>query len=253
MTFGEKLMELRKAKGLSQEELGFRLDVTRQTVSKWETGQTTPEMEKLVALSALFGISIDDLVGNSTAPQAQPLVFYPRAFHYEYKSRRTLFGLPLVHVNVGVGLRRAKGIIAVGTIAQGFVAVGALSVGVVSVGALCAGLVSFGAAAVGLLLALGGFALGSLAFGGIAVGLLAVGGLAFGLYAVGGLASAVRIAMGGFARGHIAIGDAARGTYAWEKLSQLSQADWAQIRAAILREYPRIAKWLLNIFTAGGK
>ena len=252
MTFSEKLMELRKAKGLSQEELGFRLDVTRQTVSKWETGQTTPEMEKLVGLSALFGVSIDELVGNGAQAQAQqPLVIYPRAFHYEYKSERTLFGLPLVHVNVGVGLRRAKGIIAVGTIAQGVVAVGALSAGVISVGALCVGLLAFGAAGIGLLFALGGLAVGTVAAGGIALGVLAFGGLAFGVYALGGFACAARIALGGFAHGHIAIGDAASGAYAWEKITELTQADWAQIRGTILLEYPRIAKWLLGIFMMG--
>ena len=247
MTLAEKLMELRKARGLSQEELGFQLDVTRQTVSKWETGQTTPEMEKLIALSALFGVSIDALVGNGGV-ETQPLVVYPRAFQYEYKSKRTLFGLPLVHVNVGVGLRRAKGIVAVGNIAQGVVAVGALSVGVVSLGALSVGLLALGAVGVGLLLALGGFALGAVAAGGIAVGLLAFGGLAFGVYAVGGLACAVRIAMGGYARGHIAIGDAASGDFAWEKISRLTQMDWAQIRDIILREYPGIWKLLLRIF-----
>jgi len=248
MTFAEKLMELRKARGLSQEELGFRLDVTRQTVSKWETGQTTPELEKLVALSALFGVSIDALVGNGAAAEAEPLIVYPRAFHYEYKSRRTLFGLPLVHINVGVGLRRAKGIVAVGTIAQGVVAVGALSVGVISVGALCVGLLAFGAGAVGLLFALGGFALGAAAAGGIAVGLLAFGGLAFGMYALGGVACAARVAAGGFAQGHIAIGETASGKFAWEKLTRLTRADWETIRGTILREYPRIGKWLLRIF-----
>ena len=248
MTFAEKLMELRKARGLSQEELGFRLDVTRQTVSKWETGQTTPEMEKLIALSALFGVSIDALVGNGGA-ESQPLVVYPRAFHYEYKSKRTLFGLPLVHVNVGVGLRRARGIVAVGTIAQGIVAVGALSAGVVSVGALSVGLLTLGAAGLGLLFALGGLAVGTIAAGGIAVGLWAFGGLAFGVYALGGLACAVRVAIGGYARGHIAVGDAASGDFAWEKISQLTQADWAQIRSIVLQEYPRIGNWLLRIFT----
>ena len=251
MTFSEKLMGLRKARGLSQEEVGYRLDVTRQTVSKWETGQTTPEMEKLVALSALFGVSIDELVGNGAAAKAEPLVVYPRAFHYEYKSERTLFGLPLVHVNVGVGLRRAKGIIAVGTIAQGIVAVGALSIGVISVGALCLGLLAFGAAGIGLLLAVGGLAVGSIVAGGVAVGLLAFGGLAFGVYALGGFACALRIAMGGFAQGHIAIGDAARGDFAWEKITQLTQADYAKIRGTILEEYPRIWRWLLRIFTRG--
>ena len=48
MEFRNRLMELRKQKGWSQEQLGERIGVIRQTVSKWETGDTTPEMVKLI-------------------------------------------------------------------------------------------------------------------------------------------------------------------------------------------------------------
>ena len=65
MKFNEKLMELRRKEGLSQEELGYKLDVTRQTVSKWELGQTTPEMDKIVAMSKIFNISVDQLINES--------------------------------------------------------------------------------------------------------------------------------------------------------------------------------------------
>lgn len=64
MIFSEKLFELRKQKGLSQEELSFKLNVARQTISKWESGITTPDMENLIKISNLFEISIDELVGN---------------------------------------------------------------------------------------------------------------------------------------------------------------------------------------------
>ena len=50
MTFGEKLYELRKSSGLSQEQLAERCSVTRQPVSKWELGQGYPETEKLLVL-----------------------------------------------------------------------------------------------------------------------------------------------------------------------------------------------------------
>lgn len=66
MEFNNKLYNLRKQKGLSQEELAGRLNVSRQTVSKWEIGDTTPDMEKLVAISDLFGISLDELVLDKT-------------------------------------------------------------------------------------------------------------------------------------------------------------------------------------------
>ena len=48
MEFREQLMELRKQRGWSQEQLGAKIGVTRQTVSKWETGDTTPELAKLI-------------------------------------------------------------------------------------------------------------------------------------------------------------------------------------------------------------
>lgn len=65
MKFNEKLIELRKKEGLSQEELGYKLNVTRQTISKWELGQTTPEMDKLLEMSKIFNISVDDLINES--------------------------------------------------------------------------------------------------------------------------------------------------------------------------------------------
>ena len=65
MKFNEKLIELRRKQGLSQEELGYKLNVTRQTVSKWELGQTTPEMEKLTEMSRLFNVSVDELINDS--------------------------------------------------------------------------------------------------------------------------------------------------------------------------------------------
>ena len=62
MELGNRLYELRKQKGLSQEELANRLDVIRQTVSKWELGDSTPDLHKLVLLGELFEISLDELV-----------------------------------------------------------------------------------------------------------------------------------------------------------------------------------------------
>ena len=69
MKFNEKLIKLRKVAGLSQEELGNRLDVARQTVSKWELGETTPEMDKLVELSNLFNVSMDEMAKETEIPE----------------------------------------------------------------------------------------------------------------------------------------------------------------------------------------
>lgn len=70
MEFNNKLYELRKQKGFSQEELANRLNVSRQTVSKWEVGESTPDMEKLVAISDLFDVSLDELIkGEEPNPE----------------------------------------------------------------------------------------------------------------------------------------------------------------------------------------
>lgn len=63
MKFDENLRELRKEKGYSQEELAYRLNVTRQTVSKWENGSAMPDLKKLTELAEFFGVSMDTLLG----------------------------------------------------------------------------------------------------------------------------------------------------------------------------------------------
>lgn len=62
MAFGETLTYLRKSRGLSQEQLAGELDLTRQTISKWELNQSTPDLAYLVRLSDFFGVSTDYLV-----------------------------------------------------------------------------------------------------------------------------------------------------------------------------------------------
>lgn len=62
MKFNEKLLSIRKKKGLSQEELGMELQVSRQTISKWEAGQSYPDFQKLVMLSDYFDMTLDELV-----------------------------------------------------------------------------------------------------------------------------------------------------------------------------------------------
>lgn len=57
---------IRKRSGISQEKLAEELDVSRQSVSKWETGQAMPESDKLVLLSKYFGVSVDELINNAT-------------------------------------------------------------------------------------------------------------------------------------------------------------------------------------------
>ena len=64
MTIGERLLKLRKEKNISQEELANVLDVSRQTISKWETDQTTPDFDKIVPLCEYFEITSDELLSG---------------------------------------------------------------------------------------------------------------------------------------------------------------------------------------------
>ena len=63
MEFQENLALLRRARGLSQQDLAEALEVSRQAVSRWEVGASTPSTENLLALSKLFGVSVDELIG----------------------------------------------------------------------------------------------------------------------------------------------------------------------------------------------
>lgn len=73
MKLNEKIYYYRKAMNLSQEELAERVGVSRQSVSKWELGEATPEVEKLLTLAGIFGITTDELLRDSEpASSEQP-------------------------------------------------------------------------------------------------------------------------------------------------------------------------------------
>jgi len=64
MEIGKKIMNLRKKNGLSQEELAEKIDVARQTISKWELGETSPDIKQAKKLSKMFKVSLDELTDN---------------------------------------------------------------------------------------------------------------------------------------------------------------------------------------------
>ena len=64
MEIGKKIMDLRKKSGLSQEELAEKIGVARQTISKWELGETSPDLKQSKELSKIFNVSLDELVDN---------------------------------------------------------------------------------------------------------------------------------------------------------------------------------------------
>ena len=72
MTLGQKLISLRKARGMTQEELSEAIGVTRQTISKWELDTSTPDLDYLCKLCDLFGVTADYLIRPNTETQSVP-------------------------------------------------------------------------------------------------------------------------------------------------------------------------------------
>lgn len=66
MSLGERIYKLRTEKEMSQGDLADALEVSRQSISKWETNGSVPELDKLIKLSEIFGISLDELVTGKT-------------------------------------------------------------------------------------------------------------------------------------------------------------------------------------------
>ena len=73
MTLSEKIVTLRNQKNMSQGELAEKLNVSRQSVSKWETGASTPDLDKLIAMSELFQVTLDELVKESKELGQEPI------------------------------------------------------------------------------------------------------------------------------------------------------------------------------------
>lgn len=70
MDLGAKIQDLRKRKGMSQEQLADHLGVTRQSISKWELNTSVPDIEKLKTISRLFDVSLDELLDNEAIKEA---------------------------------------------------------------------------------------------------------------------------------------------------------------------------------------
>lgn len=214
MTFGEKLSQLRKENNYTQEQLAELLQVSRQTVSKWESNLAYPETDRLIKIGKLFSCSMDYLlndemtVRNSTV---QPTAEQPahtgghpfisvRTNLPEKKSEKMIFGMPLYHIG-----RNAHGFFALGVKARGVFSLGLFSRGIFSFGVLSLGLFSGGCFSIGGL-AFGSFALGLWALGAICAGLITTGALCVGCFSFGAVAVGQYLAVGDAARGMIALG-----------------------------------------------
>ncbi len=83
MTFGEKLKNLRKANGMSQEKLAEKLCVSRQAVTKWETDCGTPDIDNMIAISKLFGITVDELLSEKIETAVSKGYLYESSTEYD--------------------------------------------------------------------------------------------------------------------------------------------------------------------------
>lgn len=89
MTLGEKIQKLRKQQGLSQEALAEKVTVTRQTISKWELGQSTPDLDFIAQISDIFNVSSDYLIKDEmTEPDELP--YKKRSYRLSERSKRII-------------------------------------------------------------------------------------------------------------------------------------------------------------------
>lgn len=222
MTTGEKIAKLRKDNNYTQEQLAEVLNVSRQSVSKWESDIAYPETDKLIRLGKLFHCSMDYLLKEEITDPSGAAVIEKKSDFYslfstaskkvfkEHKSEKMLCGMPLYHIGknakgfFALGFK-ASGVISIGFLSKGILSFGICSLGVLSMGVCALGLLTFGAFALGLF-ALGAIAAGIFAAGGISLGIVAIGGVAAGLFSVGGIAAAKYLAIGDHAYGMIALG-----------------------------------------------
>lgn len=231
MNLSDNLITLRKSRGYSQEQLANKLNVSRQSVSKWESGQSTPDLDRLLEIAQIFNITLDTLIhGEQVSVKTEKTTLskediqdiIQQSFGYEYKSNWRIGKIPIIHINIGRGMRVAKGIFAVGNVAVGLFSLGGLATGILSIG---------------------GASLGLLSLGGFAIGGFAVGGLAVGIYAAGGVAIAKEFAIGAMARGDIAIGTNVKGNHT---LITKTQTTGLEIKKFIL-QHLNTRGWIRNI------
>lgn len=266
MTFGDKLAKLRRENNYTQEQFADILNVSRQSVSKWESDLAYPETDKLIKICELFNCSSDYLLLNTDeiAPQQSPNLAKTEGQTQsdeseidvptikERKSKRTLWGMPLWHV-----AKNARGIIAIGVKAQGLIAVGVRACGVVSVGVLSLGLISCGTLSIGLLFSVGLFSAGLFSVGAISAGIFAVGAVSFGVFSLGAVAigdvsvGAVAIgryvALGDSARGLIAIGGHVAFGEAFEHIGKLTLSAKEEVKSVMDQNVPSYLNWAVSI------
>jgi transcriptional regulator with XRE-family HTH domain len=102
MTLPERLIKLRKAAGLSQEEVAEKLELTRQTVSKWETGQSSPDLDKVLPLCNLYNVTPDELLHDGGSEEADEVKAQENAARAEELLEKSVAKKKLIGILSGV-------------------------------------------------------------------------------------------------------------------------------------------------------
>lgn len=263
MTLGEKIAKHRKELNYTQEQLADILEVSRQSISKWESDITYPETEKLIKMGKLFDCSMDYLLKeectDKSGQNTEQVVSTLDKIHStlkkqcrERKSEKLVLGMPLYHIGrdargfFAVGLK-AKGVFAIGLRAKGVVSLGLISFGLLSIGLLSIGLVAFGTLALGLL-SVGSIALGLFAAGAISIGIISFGALSVGCFSSGALAVGKYIAVGDYARAMIAIGESEAVGEVYQHIGDLKSADISYVKEWLDINVPVYLNWAKEIF-----
>lgn len=243
MNFNTILQQLRKSKGLSQEELGEQLGVSRQTISKWESGSAYPDMLNLVTISRFFKISVDELISSNNAENTK--ISEKNTFHCEYGSPVKIKNTPLVHINCGFGNYHAKGIIAIGNNSTGILSIGIVAKGFLSIGVLSIGILALGVFSLALL-AVGCIAAGLIAVAGIAFGIMTLAGVGFGVVSIGGCSFASHVSVGGVSCAPVAIGFIVKGeaVMVLNDMGEISKTTAESVNSLINTKFPELPQFL---------
>ena len=96
MNFGDKIQLQRKKKGMTQEELGEELNVSRQTITKWESNQSFPEIKKIIKLSYFFDVTIDYLLKDEIEDEERNVIKIDKDEKNIFSTKIKLLIIPLI-------------------------------------------------------------------------------------------------------------------------------------------------------------
>lgn len=282
MRFCDKLLLLRRRQGYSQEQLADLLGISRQSVSKWESGQAMPELVKIIQISNLFSVSVDDLVRDETeleletasgtnsrdnavlenthtiASEATDKVSDEELLKNLEEMKDSLHQISkTVNTPAGFEYKSSLTVCGIPLVHIHFSKIfragvfhsnrACVAKGIFAAGDIAFGVVSFGAFSIGVI-PIGALSFGLFSIGAVAVGVVALGVSAIGIYSVGAAALGLRAAAGISASARTAIGTSeAKGLY--EMVAGPAHRERSAIVAFLLSHTPEMPGWLAHFMS----